>query len=61
MKSQAWLGTIATLIGLALTTVRGDDVPGCREPAGFAVSLIDTDSVVVHHQQLFGGETAFWL
>jgi len=46
---------------LDLTTVRGDDVPGCREPAGFAVILIDTDSVVVHHQQLFGGETAFWL
>ncbi|MGB5206937.1 MAG: phosphodiesterase [Azonexus sp.] len=48
-------------VALDLTTVRGDDVPGCREPAGFAVILIDTDSVVVHHQQLFGGETAFWL
>jgi Icc protein len=48
-------------VALDLTTVRGDDVPGCREPAGFAVILIDTDSVVVHHQQLFGSETAFWL
>ena len=48
-------------VALDLTTLRGDDVPGCREPAGFAVILIDTDSVVVHHQQLFGGETAFWL
>ncbi|MGC1517314.1 MAG: phosphodiesterase [Azonexus sp.] len=48
-------------VALDLTTVRGDDVPGCREPAGFAVILIETDSVVVHHQQLFGGETAFWL
>ncbi|MGB8240749.1 MAG: phosphodiesterase, partial [Azonexus sp.] len=35
-------------VALDLTTVRGDDVPGCREPAGFAVILIDTDSVVVH-------------
>jgi 3',5'-cyclic-AMP phosphodiesterase len=48
-------------VALDLATLRGDEVPGCREPAGFAVSLIDTDSVVVHHQQLFGGETAFWL
>jgi len=48
-------------VALDLTTVRGDDVPGCREPAGFAVILIDADSIVVHHQQLFGGETAFWL
>ena len=42
-------------------TLRGDDVPGCREPAGYAVILIDADSVVVHHQQLFNAETAFWL
>ena len=48
-------------VALDLTTLRGDDVPGCREPAGFAVILIDADSVVVHHQQLFGGETVFWL
>ena len=48
-------------VALDLTTLRGDDVPGCREPAGFAVILIDAESVVVHHQQLFGGETAFWL
>ena len=48
-------------VALDLTTLRGDEVPGCREPAGFAVILIDVDSVVVHHQQLFGGETTFWL
>ena len=48
-------------VALDLVTLRGDDVPGCREPAGYAVILIDTDSVVVHHQQLFNGETRFWL
>ncbi len=48
-------------VALDLTTLRGDDVPGCREPAGYAVILIDADSVVVHHQQLFNGETTFWL
>jgi 3',5'-cyclic-AMP phosphodiesterase len=48
-------------VALDLTTLRGDEVPGCREPAGFAVILIDAESVVVHQQQLFGGETAFWL
>ena len=48
-------------VALDLVTLRGDDVPGCREPAGYAVILIDTDSVVVHHQQLFNGETSFWL
>ena len=48
-------------VALDLTTLRGDEVPGCREPAGFAVILIDADNVVVHHQQLFGGETVFWL
>ena len=48
-------------VALDLTTLRGDEVPGCREPAGYAVILIDADSVVVHHQQLFGGDTAFWL
>lgn len=48
-------------VALDLVTLRGDEVPGCREPAGFSVILIDGDSVVVHHQQLFGGETAFWL
>lgn len=48
-------------VALDLKTLRGDEVPGCREPAGYAVILIDGDSVVVHHQQLFGGETVFWL
>jgi len=48
-------------VALDLKTLRGDDVPGCREPAGFAVILIDAESVVVHHQQLFNGETSFWL
>jgi 3',5'-cyclic AMP phosphodiesterase CpdA len=48
-------------VALDLTTLRGDEVPGCREPAGYAVILIDADSVVVHHQQLFNGETSFWL
>lgn len=48
-------------VALDLTTLRGDEVPGCREPAGFAVILIDADRVVVHHQQLFGGATVFWL
>ena len=23
--------------------------------------LIDADNVIVHHQQLFNGETSFWL
>ncbi len=48
-------------VALDLVTLRGDDVPGCREPAGYAVILIDADSVVVHHRQLFNGETSFWL
>ena len=48
-------------VALDLATLRGDEVPGCREPAGYAVILIDTDRVVVHHQQLFNGETSFWL
>jgi 3',5'-cyclic-AMP phosphodiesterase len=48
-------------VALDLKTLRGDEVPGCREPAGFAVILIDAGSVVVHHQQLFGGETVFSL
>jgi 3',5'-cyclic AMP phosphodiesterase CpdA len=39
----------------------GDDVPGCREPAGYSVALIDDERVVVHHAQLFNGETAFRL
>ena len=48
-------------VALDLATLRGDEVPGCREPAGYAVILIDADNVVVHHQQLFNGETSFWL
>lgn len=48
-------------IALDLTTLRGDEVPGCREPAGYSVILIDHEHVVVHHQQLFAGETRFWL
>jgi len=48
-------------IALDLATLRGDEVPGCREPAGYAVILIDDERVVVHHQQLSGGETRFWL
>ena len=48
-------------VALDLATLRGDEVPGCREPAGYAVILIDADKVVVHHQQLFNGETSFWL
>lgn len=48
-------------VALDLTTLRGDDVPGCHEPAGFAVILIEPDSVVVHHQQLFSGKTTFWM
>jgi len=48
-------------VALDLTTLRGDEVPGCREPAGYSVILIDSERVVVHHQQLSGGETRFWL
>ncbi len=48
-------------IALDLATLRGDQVPGCREPAGYLVILIDSERVVVHHQQLPGGETRFWL
>jgi 3',5'-cyclic AMP phosphodiesterase CpdA len=48
-------------VALDLSTRRGDDVPGCREPAGYALILITGASVVVHHQQLFGGATTFWL
>lgn len=48
-------------VALDMTTLRSDDVPGSREPAGFAVILINADSVVVHHQQLLNGETSFWL
>ena len=48
-------------VALDLTTLRGNEVPGCREPAGYAVILIDADNVIVHHQQLFNGETSFWL
>ena len=44
-----------------LATLRGDEVPGCREPAGYSVILIDSECVVVHHQQLSGDETRFWL
>lgn len=39
----------------------GDDVPGCAEPAGYGVILIDDERVIVHHRPLAGGETAFWL
>jgi 3',5'-cyclic AMP phosphodiesterase CpdA len=39
----------------------GDDVPGCGEPSGYGVILIDDERVVVHHRLLAGGETAFWL
>jgi hypothetical protein len=48
-------------IALDLATLRGDQVPGCREPAGYSVILIDDERVVVHHQPLSGGETRFWL
>jgi len=48
-------------IALDLATLRGDEVPGCGEPAGYSVILIDSERVVVHHQQLSGGETRFWL
>ena len=48
-------------IALDLATLRGDEVPGRREPAGYSVILIDNEHVVVHHQQLSGGETRFWL
>lgn len=48
-------------IALDLATPRGDAVPGCREPAGYSVILIDDERVVVHHQQLSEGETRFWL
>ena len=47
-------------VALDLATT-GDDVPGCREPAGYGVILIDDERVVVHHRQLNGGETRFWL
>jgi 3',5'-cyclic AMP phosphodiesterase CpdA len=47
-------------VALDLVTT-GDDVPGCREPAGYAVILIDAERVVVHHRQLFNGENCFWL
>jgi 3',5'-cyclic AMP phosphodiesterase CpdA len=39
----------------------GDDVPGCAEPAGYGVILIDNERVIVHHRPLAGGETVFWL
>lgn len=39
----------------------GDNVPGCAEPSGYGVILIDDEQVVVHHRPLDGGETAFWL
>ncbi len=48
-------------VALDLKMLRGDDVPGCREPAGYAAILIDAENVIVHHQQLFNGETSFWL
>ena len=48
-------------VALDLATLRGDEVPGCREPAGYGVILIDAENVIVHHQQLFNGETSFWL
>ena len=47
-------------VALDMTTT-GADVPGCREPAGYAVILIDAEHVVVHHRQLFNGETCFRL
>jgi 3',5'-cyclic AMP phosphodiesterase CpdA len=47
---------------VALDTVSaGDDVPGCAEPAGYGVILIDGDTVVAHHRPLEGGDTAFSL
>ena len=47
-------------VALDLVT-EGDDVPGCAEPSGYGVILIDDERVVVHHRPLEGGETAFWL
>jgi 3',5'-cyclic AMP phosphodiesterase CpdA len=47
-------------VALDLATT-GPNVPGCREPAGYAVILIDDERVVVHHQTLFNGESAFLL
>lgn len=36
-------------------------VPGCQEPASFAVILIDAESVVVHHQAMDESGEGFWL
>ncbi|NJD25909.1 MAG: phosphodiesterase [Betaproteobacteria bacterium] len=43
------------------TASSGDDVPGCAEPAGYGVILIDGDTIVAHHRPLAGGDTAFLL
>ena len=47
-------------VALDLVT-EGEDVPGCAEPSGYGVILIDDERVVVHHRPLEGGETAFRL
>ena len=40
---------------------RGVDVPGGHDAPGFAVILIDRDSVVVHHQEFLATGPAFWI
>lgn len=37
------------------------DVPGCHDAPGFAVILIERDSVVVHHQEFLSKGPMFWL
>ena len=48
-------------VALDLHTLRGDAVPGCREPAGYALILIDEERTVVHHRLLNDDAPAFWL
>jgi 3',5'-cyclic AMP phosphodiesterase CpdA len=39
----------------------GEYVPGCAEPSGYGVMLIEGDTVAAHHRPLGGGDTGFWL
>lgn len=47
-------------VALDLATA-ADDVPGCLEPSGYGVILIDDATIAVHHRPLEGDETAFLL
>ncbi len=48
-------------VALDLHTLRGEAVPGCGEPAGYAVILINDEHTVVHHRMLNDDAPAFWL